>query len=309
MQNTKISPKDFFLHIGVVISLYAIVVALINLVWSIINYSLPLSTAYYSYATQSYSVPVGVLIVVFPIFILLSWLLNREYKLTPEKRDFWLRKWLLYLTLFIAAIVIIVDLIVLLISFLGGEFITTNFLLKILSVFVITAFVFWFYISDIRNKLTSKTNKISTITAAIIILVMIVLAFSIMGSPKTQRFLRADQQKISDLQSIQWQIVYFWQQKQVLPQNLEEMVDPISGFVVPIDPQTKEQYNYEIKGALSFELCAEFNLAQKSNLTGESERPTEPFIKGGESGVWNHEEGYQCFERTIDPELYPPTKR
>jgi hypothetical protein len=115
--------------------------------------------------------------------------------------------------------------------------------------------------------------------------------------------MRHDQTKVNDLQSIQWQIVNFWQSKEALPQNLEELRDPISGFRVPVDPQTGDLYEYRVLGEMSFELCADFNLSSSS--VPEYVVPSRVMLKGVEQDVWNYEEGRYCFERTIDPELYP----
>lgn len=304
--NMKTSPKDFFLHLGVIATLYAMAVAFINLAWRVIDHLFPREDFYYGFYESSLSGPVATLIVVFPIFIILSWLLNREYKNTPEKRNSWIRKWLVYITLFVAGIVIVVDLIIVLIAFLGGEIITLGFILKALSVLFVALAVFGYYISDLRDKTTPKRNKVFAWISGLIILALIVAGFSIMGSPRTQRLLRIDQNKVNDLQNIQWQIVNFWQQKGELPEALANLSDPISGFVVPKDPQSGEEYEYRILNKpLSFELCAEFNLSSRKNgVNTIAMRPLMPEAIGVKEDVWTHEAGRYCFERTIDPELY-----
>lgn len=306
MNNLKTSPKDFFLHLGVIASLYTIAVSFINLAWRIIDHVFPREDFYYGFYERTLSAPVATLIVVFPIFIILSWFLNREYKQAPEKRNSWIRKWLVYITLFVAGIVIVVDLIVVLISFLGGEIITAGFILKALSVFIVASAVFGYYISDLREKITSKTNKISAWISGLVILALIVTGFGIMGSPRTQRLLNHDNQKVGDLQNIQWQIVNFWQQKGSLPQTLPDLEDSISGFKAPVDRQTGEPYEYEITGELSFELCATFNMLSRDAM--QEKNMIRPAIPGFQEDNWSHEKGRHCFERTIDPELYPTRK-
>jgi hypothetical protein len=307
MDNSKVSPKDFFLHLGVIATLYTIAISFINLAWRIIDFAFPSETFHTRFYGGAISGPVATLIIVFPVFILLSWLLNKEYKSTPEKRRLWIRKWLVYITLFIAGVVIIVDLIVVLISFLGGEIITSGFILKALSVLLLALAIFGYYIADLRDKITQKRNRTCAWISAIVVLGLIAAGFSIMGSPRTQRLLRYDEQKVSDLQNIQWQIVNFWQQKEELPETLNELGDPISGFIAPLDPQTKESYQYEITGKFSFKLCAEFNLPSRDESSNMPKltRPVDPGFNM-EQNVWTHGEGQHCFERDIDPELYPP---
>jgi hypothetical protein len=67
MNQTKTTPKDFFLHLGATIALYTTIVAIINLLFSIINYYFPDALAG-SYYYNSMAWPISVLIVVLPIF-------------------------------------------------------------------------------------------------------------------------------------------------------------------------------------------------------------------------------------------------
>ena len=105
---------------------------------------------------------------------------------------------------------------------------------------------------------------------------------------------------------IQSQIVSYWQDKEQLPQDLEDLEDPLRGFLAPMDPQTEEPYGYRAMGARTFELCATFNL--ESTEEGSFTRRAVPIgIKGTLFNEnWQHEAGDLCFERTIDPDLFPP---
>ena len=78
---------------------------------------------------------------------------------------------------------------------------------------------------------------------------------------KLRQINQFDQQKVSDLQGIQTQIVNYYEKKGVLPNSLSDLNDPISGYSAPTDPQTKDSYEYNLKDQtnLSFELCATFN--------------------------------------------------
>lgn len=111
--------------------------------------------------------------------------------------------------------------------------------------------------------------------------------------------IRFDNQRVYDLQAIQSQTVYYWQQKNKLPQSLDDLRDSISGFAPPLDPETDNPYPYRITGKLSFELCADFSLPSTSGLS-----PKAPRVPGGLGDNWEHKEGHVCFSRTIDPELY-----
>ena len=91
------------------------------------------------------------LIVAFPVFVAVSRSLDREIRRDPTKRSSMVRRWLTYLTLFLAAIALVADVISLVYYFLGGE-LTTRFLLKVATVAAIAGASFWYYLSDLRPE-------------------------------------------------------------------------------------------------------------------------------------------------------------
>lgn len=88
------------------------------------------------------------IIIAFPLFFWISWLLKKAIAKNPEKRGSKIRKWLTYLTLFIAATIIIGDLITLMYNLLSGA-LTTPLSLKILTVGVIAGVIFGYYLWDL----------------------------------------------------------------------------------------------------------------------------------------------------------------
>lgn len=310
----KTTPKDFFLNLGVIVGLYISAISFLNLAFSIINTAFPPFYSYGGYASGYYnpssiSWPVATLIIVFPIFILLGWLLEREYGALPEKRELGIRRWLSFITLFLAGIAIAADLIFLLYTFLTGEILTVGFLLKVFSVLIMTAAIFSFYILDIRGRLKPSARKIYAVISTVAVLGLIITGFVIVGSPYKQRALRTDATRVSDLQSIQYQIVYYWQQKKVLPVVLSDLNYPINGFVAPNDPKTGEEYGYRVINSQKFELCANFeaDITDARSVAPPNGRATIPGLSKSfgtlEPDVWVHGMGQTCFERTIDPEL------
>ncbi len=313
MNQIKTSPKDFFLHLGATIALYVGVIALINLFFTVINYYFPDALAG-DYFSSSIAWPVSILIVVTPIIYFIEWLINKDIKLIPEKAGIWIRKWRIYLTLFIGAIVIAGDLITLINTYLNGE-ISIRFVYKFLVILIITSIVFTYYIFDWINKYF-KIKILLSYLGLIVALIGIILGFVIVGSPTKQRSIRFDNQRIADLQNIQWQIINYWQQKGKLPIKLDDVNDPISNSVVPVDPETNEVYEYNVKNPTTFELCAIFDLDQQE-IKGRG-----PYGHGGtsvfrdiaypmvpENVNWMHSSGRVCFERVIDIDKYPIIKK
>lgn len=310
VMNTKISAKNFFLQLGVIVTFYASVIALITLIFEVINFAYPKITNAYQYYFPSISFQVATLLVAFPLFLYLSWLLQRTYVSEPELRDAPLRKWLSYVTLFVAGAVMAGDLVTVIYMFLDGQELAAGFLLKVLALLVIAGGVFMYYFREIRNVITEGERNTWRIAAVLLVIGSIMLGFMVIGSPASQRERRQDMQRASDLQGIQWQVVNYWQQKEVLPTTLSELEDPISGFRVPTDPQTKTAYEYTRTGELSFEICATFSKPSLTNADDSSiARPTyAPEISMRVQENWQHGAGRECFARTIDPEFYPPMK-
>lgn len=316
MENTKtkMTPKDFFLYFGAMAALYVSAFSLLALLFAYIDVLLPDNLEYYriDFSSGTIRFSIASLIIIFPTYIILTKILNNDVRRNPEKRDLWIRKWLIYFTLFVSGITIIVDLIRLINEFLGGE-LTTQFVLKIVSVLVVTGAVFGYYMLDLKGKWEREVRKAKTVgwITTFVVLAAVVSGFFIIGSPASQRLLRFDQEKVNDLQNIQWQLVNFWQSKEKLPDTLAELEDPISSFMVPVDQQTGEEYSYRKISGLKFELCAEFN-KESTGLSNINERIVKPVPISGGSGIedsnWAHGEGEVCFERTIDPDLYPIRK-
>lgn len=301
----KSSPKDVFMHFLAIVTLYGSVISLIALLFQCINVLFPDPLNYY-YASilQSLRWSASVLVVMFPVYVLMSWLIKRDFKQDPAKREVRVRKWLIYLTLFFSAITVIVDVITLVYNLLGGEF-TIRFLLKILVVLITAGAVFLYYFFDLRQAVSSKQTKILAWVVSVIVAASMVAAFVLIGSPQHQRLVNFDERKVSDLQMIQNQTINYWQQKGSLPTGLANLTDSISGFTAPKDPQTSQDYEYLIQSNLSFQLCANFNLP---STVGNK---AVPMIYPPPDN-WNHGAGQVCFDRTIDPQLYkltaPPIK-
>jgi hypothetical protein len=308
----KTSAKDFFLHLGAIVFLYSVAISFVNLVWTVVNKAYPAVSQNYFYGGYNpydISLPVATLIISFPIFILLSWLLNKSYMADPSRKEIWVRRWLIYITLFVAGLIFAGDLVAVLYKFLSGEDFTIAFFLKALTILVVTGFVFGYYLQDVRGRMESKMRKTWGIVSFFIIAAAIITGFSIIGSPKTQRLIRYDNQKVNDLQMIQSQVTSRFQRTGELPQSIADINDELSGYRIPADPQTNNPYEYRATSKNSFQLCATFNREPlKVNASnGSSVMPTEYGVKGA-SDFWNHGVGRQCFDRTIDESLYPVYK-
>ncbi|MCF7844562.1 MAG: DUF5671 domain-containing protein [Kiritimatiellales bacterium] len=300
-------PRDVILQLLAIIFLYVCVISLGSLLFQYINIAYPdmLDNDYGQYARTALRWPLAVLTIVFPCYIFLMWKLQREIKTNPELLELKSRKWLLYLTIFLTALVIVGDLVALVYQFLNGG-LSVRFILKILAVFAIAGSVFLYYGWNLRQTESATSHPFMSLFTWVMILLTsasIVTGFFFVGSPFAERQRHFDQRRVNDLYSIQWHIIDYWQSKERLPLNLFALRDEISGYIPPIDPESGEPYEYQKKSTLSFQLCAIFTTSQNGDDSqGTRSVPVDPY--GDANQVWSHEIGRTCFDRTIDPDLY-----
>jgi len=302
-QKLKVTPKDFFLWLGAMAGLYVSAVSLILLIHQYITVLLPDFNEYYDTSSGAIRFSIAALIVVFPLYLWLTRMLHQDIRMVPEKKDLWVRRWLVVLTLFVAGFTIAADLITVIYSFLNGD-LTLRFLLKAVSIVLVLGGGFWYYLHELKGTWIVKESQSKLIGAGVslLVLVAVVGGFFIVGSPAAERSYRLDEQRTGDLQNIQWQIVNYWQQKGRLPGSFADLEDPISNFSVPHDPETTEPYRYEKTDTLAFSLCATFD---RETRKAPGARPLSPINNEN----WSHSAGLVCFDRTVDPELYPILKK
>lgn len=328
----KLNIGFFFLCLGLLITLITSVVSLLNLIFSTLDKQFPdvlNSTYQYGYSTYDYEGIRGALatlIIFFPVFFIISFFWRKYIKKGIGHIDEIIRKWLVYLLLFLSAIVVAIDLVILVKYFVSGE-ITERFVYKIIATFVVAVLIGKsYYISEIwhgSEKWKKIFSKIYTIFSVLLVIGAIIYSFCIMGSPAKQRLLRLDDKRITDLQAIQYQVINYWQQKEQLPADLKTLVNPLSGFSLPVDPEFEKgkvyEYNITDKTKRIFELCATFSLpmpkgwVESQNYRGiitpmpaKDVSVSYPVVpNGGVNDSWDHPVGRTCFERTIDKDFYP----
>ena len=150
------SAREAFLYLIMFLTLYISAISTGSLLFSFINRFIPdpvLSQYAVDASGSAIRSATAALIITFPIFLFVANLLQKAIQRDPAKRGSKVRKWLTYLTLFIAAVSIIVDLIVLVGSLLSGE-LGTRFLLKVAIVLLIAGTAFGYYLWDLRRDET-----------------------------------------------------------------------------------------------------------------------------------------------------------
>ena len=149
-----LSAREAFLYLVLFATLYVAAYQFGSLLFDLINRALPDPADPDYVAThlaQSMRWSVACVIVAFPVFVFVARHLGRELARNPAKRLSAVRRWLTYLTLFLAATVLVGDTIALVYNLLGGE-LTARFVLKVLVAAVIAGAIFGYYLLDLRRE-------------------------------------------------------------------------------------------------------------------------------------------------------------
>ena len=149
------SAKDAFYHLLAFSTLATWIGSMASLIYTLIDKYFPdITTANnYYYSSQSYNISTQLagIIVAFPIYLWMTWLINRDIAKNPERAESSVRRWLTYLALFIAAGFVIGDVIIFLGNLLQGD-LTIHFVLKVITVLVLAGGVFVYYLSILRRR-------------------------------------------------------------------------------------------------------------------------------------------------------------
>ncbi|MFZ5657029.1 MAG: DUF5671 domain-containing protein [Pseudomonadota bacterium] len=150
----SLSAREAFAYLVMFATLYFGTWNLGSLLFDLIDRALPdAASADYIIAATDNSIrwAASALVIAFPVFAFVAHRVSRDVARHPIKRLSPVRRWLTYLTLFLAASVLIGDMTTLVYHVLGGEA-TLRFLLKVLVVAVLAGAIFGWYLHDLRRE-------------------------------------------------------------------------------------------------------------------------------------------------------------
>ena len=299
--------REAFLYLISFIALYITAFSFGALVFAFIDKLFPDPLQFrLFYSSRGLTTALAAIIVAFPLYLFMTRLLGKAAAKDPEHRESKVGKWLTYLTLVIAAGIIIGDLIAVLSGLLGGE-LTTRFVFKAFTILTIAGSIFGYYLWSLqreerpaenasRNQAGGEKPRAVKIFAGVVmgaIVVAVVYGFTLVGSPAGQRLIQFDERRVSNLQQITFAIDSYWVRNKTLPDNLEDLQD-IRYFLESIqDPKTGEPYEYRILSDITYELCATFET--DSNAMVNSRGIAKPFSQQ----IWEHGIGRTCFDREV----------
>lgn len=149
-----LSAREAFFYLLLFATLYLWTFHLGSLLFDLINHAFPDPSADFNVLArgrESMRWSVAWVLIAYPVFVFLARKLSRELACSSVKRLSAVRRWLTYLTLFVAATTLISDMAVLINNVLGGE-LSVRFLLKVLVVGVLAGGIFGYYLLDLRRE-------------------------------------------------------------------------------------------------------------------------------------------------------------
>jgi uncharacterized membrane protein YidH (DUF202 family) len=218
---------------------------------------------------------------------------------SPERLESGVRRWLTYIALLLTASGVVCDLIVFLNAFLQGG-LTTRFVLKVLTAFVICGAIFMYYLGSLRwdrhdaLRQAKKRSLIFGLSSLTVVAIAFCIGLGVAGPPSTQRQIQTDHRRVEDLRQLAFDI-NSWsnrpgsaQRDRVPPLRLSDVVGADNKRA--LDPETKRPYEYVAGVGTRYQLCAVFAASNADEL------PAPLF--------WKHDAGRTCF--TFDVGQAPP---
>jgi hypothetical protein len=291
----QVSAREAFLYLVLFATLYLAAWHLGSLAFDLINHAFPDpsdDSPSGLWVGDSTRWSIASIVVAFPVFLFVARHLGRELARNPVKRLSAVRRWLTYLTMFIAVTVLSSDVIMLVYKGLGGEF-TIRFGLKVLVAALISGAILGYYLGDLRHEEretpaatpppASRVGRWLASVAAVVMALAIVAAIAVTGTPSERRQVKLDDRRTHDLQQLSDAIDEHYGERGVLPASLAELARKPGNTLSIADPDTGAPFAYVPTGGRRYQLCAVF--ATDTGVT-EAESATR----------WQHGAGQHCFE-------------
>ncbi len=338
MEN-KTKAIDIFLYLGIFISLVTSIVNILEIIFTAVDKKfIDVLTPVYGYDVYNDSMRMAIasLMVMFPVYLFISWYVSRDISKFLYKRDILVRKIMIYVALFVTVLTLIGTLVTTIYTYLGGE-ISIRFELKALSVFVVALAVFGYYLYSLRRDYAKKTfiPLVIGIASSTLVLLSLVWSISVIGTPSQMRAKKVDSVRLTDISRLQQEVLNRFNSVEKIPADLSELNNAFQNYAVPLDPVTKLPYGYkviqqptfkvnyttnkkELVTPAIFELCATFETVRSLDERGQVTQPVgvgtggidpkysamNSYYDGDISPFWNHGIGETCFKRIISAEMY-----
>lgn len=315
-RRTQLSAREAFLYLVMFVTLYVTAFNVGAILFQLIERWLPdKALAGGSYGYDRFNLravrdAIAALVIAFPVLLFLSSYIGRMQRNDAEKRSSGVRKWLTYLTLFVAALVILGDLIVLVSRLLSGE-LPPRFLARTLVVFLIAGYVFGHYLTglrqeeDDRSRPKPRRSALLPRIAGLAVVVVLGFAFFAAGSPAKARVEEIDRIRVRDLQDISRVLESYYDEHRELPASLDSLLGLPSGTPNSVkDPVTHQPYGFHRLDSRTYELCATF-----TRPDADDDGNTRVVTPDQPPRFWQHDSGEHCYRLVIPRKIAENARR
>jgi hypothetical protein len=242
---------------------------------------------------------VASLLIALPVFLYTGRLITAAMIDEPEQRTSGVRRWLTYLTLFVATMVLIGDFVAVVRGLLSGELVP-RFLLKALVVGGIAGVIFYHHLGDLRREETETPGPgrggwLARAGVAAMALTAIA-GLLVAGTPNRARVRQGDMLRIEALQRLSFRLDAYRTREGHWPGSLPELSASDAGAgerLEIVDPLTRAPFEYAIVDSTHVRVCARFAGADSlgpGNLVSE---------------YWTHPAGSHCYVFTASRPVPP----
>jgi len=301
--NNKHNAKYAFYYLLSLVALAFTAISVGMIVFSIINKTIAdvLNNTGGNFDSQL-KFAISALFIAAPIFYLITNLIRRGFHRGELDKDSGIRRWLTYFIILVSSLIVLGVFISVINIFLGGE-LTGRFVLKALTVFVISGAVFAFYFYDIKKDEPAKADKVVNIffwSSVALVAAAFVAAWFFVESPQVARARLLDQALTNNIYSVESAVNTYYDRYKKLPATLDAVHNDQNVYIDPaalIDPETKAPIIYNRLSDKDFELCATFRQDSATDNGTKTASTIYPVAYSGDNK--NHHAGYQCLKGNL----------
>jgi len=221
-----------------------------------------------------------------PLLAGFGWFIARERHANPAMQQSRVRKWLTYVTLIVAALTFVGDLIALVYNFLSGD-LSERLLLKLIVVGVIAAGIFVFFVRDVEADKPRGRFDLAPLLAALglaTVTIAAIAGYSSIEDPIAVRELRLDDARLETMRRVAAAAQCAYSFTGRIPESFAEIRSAFEEertaaygecVAVAYGPRDEARISYQADGAAHIRLCATFLRASRAG-TGEPQVYTFP---------------------------------
>jgi hypothetical protein len=158
-------------------------------------------------------------------------------------------------------------------------------------------------------KMQIKPAYIFVIVVSTFVIVPLITAITMIGSPAKERARKLDETRVNSLDTMHYSIDSYYTLNKKLPESLDALIK--SGQFYPLgiqDPESGVPFHYETTSEKTYKLCATFTDESPKNGDFDyiyNRYGATPY--GNATISWHHPKGYHCFDLTaIDNSIPQP---